>query len=76
VALTSSGLSSSSIELVKIKVTLPQTVCRPVRLGVRHPFDAHDQFFFPILSLIFFTVSNLLMWVALSDEKSCLYFLV
>jgi hypothetical protein len=38
---------------VKVKVILRPTVCRPVRLGVRHPPGTRDQFF-PILLLIIF----------------------
>jgi hypothetical protein len=72
---------------VKVKVTLRPTDSRPVRLGVwrpsgpvclgvRLPSGTHDQFF--PFSLWFFclTVSGLLMWGALSDEKSGLYFSV
>jgi hypothetical protein len=51
---------------VKVKVILRPTVCRPVRLGIRHsPGTSHQ--FFPFS--IFFTVSDLLMWGAISDEK-------
>jgi hypothetical protein len=49
---------------VKVKVS------RPIHPGVRHPSGTRDQFF-PLLSLII-----LLMWGALSDEKSGLYFSV
>jgi hypothetical protein len=43
-------------------------------LAIRHPLEIRDQFF-PFY-IFFFTVSGLLMWGALSDEKSGLYFLV
>jgi hypothetical protein len=52
---------------VKVKVVLRLTVCRSVRLGIRHPPGTRDQFF-PFS--IFLTVSGLLMWGSLSDEKS------
>jgi hypothetical protein len=36
----------------KVKVTLRQTVSRPVRLGVRRPSGIRDQFFF-LLEILF-----------------------
>jgi hypothetical protein len=36
----------------KVKVTLRPTVSRPVRLGVRHPSEIRDQFFF-LLEILF-----------------------
>jgi hypothetical protein len=62
-------------QVVKVKVILRPTVSRPVRLGVRHPPGTRDQFSSSFLSL-FLTVADLLMWGALSDEKSGLYFSV
>jgi hypothetical protein len=59
---------------VKVKVILRPTVSQPVRLGTRHPPGTRDQFF--SFSIFFLTVSGLLMWSALSDEKSGLYFSV
>jgi hypothetical protein len=49
---------------VKIKVTLRRTVSRPVCLGIKHP------------SGVYFcqTVAGLLMWDALSDERTGLSF--
>jgi hypothetical protein len=37
---------------VKVKVTLPPTVSRPVHLGVRRPSGTRDQFFF-LLGILF-----------------------
>jgi hypothetical protein len=41
---------------VKVKVTLRQTISRPVRLGVRRPSGTRDQFFY-LLEIFFETVT-------------------
>jgi hypothetical protein len=61
-----------SNSLLKVKVILRPTLCRSVHLGIRHPPGTRDQFF-PILDF-FWTFSGLLMWGALSNEKSDQYF--
>jgi hypothetical protein len=48
---------------------LRQTVSRSVCLGIRHPFVAYNQIFIHCL-----TVTCLLMWGALSDERKGLSF--
>jgi hypothetical protein len=58
-----------------VKVILRPTVSPPVRLGIRNPSGTSDQFF-PFSLTIFLVVPGLLMWGALSDEKSGLYFSV
>jgi hypothetical protein len=72
-----STISTSSLlySKVKVKVILRPTVSRPVRPGVRHPYLTRNQFF-PFVLWFSLTVSGLLMWGALSDEKSGLYFSV
>jgi hypothetical protein len=47
---------------VKVKVKLRPTVSRPVRLGVRHPSETSDQFFF--LLEIFFRQLRVCYFVA------------
>jgi hypothetical protein len=65
---------SSHHYLIKVKVTLRPTVSRPVL--VQAPIS-DPRPIFPILSLIILsTISGLLMWDALSDEKSGPYFSV
>jgi hypothetical protein len=55
---------------VKVKVILRPTVSRPVRPGVRHP-SGTPRPIFPIFSfIIFYTVSSLLMWGIISDERT------
>jgi hypothetical protein len=49
---------------VQVEVNLPSTLSRPVCL-VGFPIGAHDQIFFFSL-----TTAVLLMWGALSDEKT------
>jgi hypothetical protein len=52
---------------------LRPTVCRP-RLGIEHPPGTRHQLFPFSLWLFFWQFQVLLMWGALSDEKSGLYF--
>jgi hypothetical protein len=49
---------------------LKPTVTRPVCLGIKHPSEAYDQIF------ISQTVAGLLMWGALSDERTGLSFAI
>jgi hypothetical protein len=62
---------------VKVKVMLRPTVCRHSPSWYQAP-TWDPRIIFPIFSSIifFFTVSGLLMWGALTDEKSGLYFSV
>jgi hypothetical protein len=46
------------------------TVGRPVCLGIKHPYGACDQIF------ISQTIAGLLMWGALSDERTGLSFTI
>jgi hypothetical protein len=50
---------------------LPPTVSRPVCLGIKHPSRASDQIFISVR-----TVAALLMWGALSDERTGLSFTI
>jgi hypothetical protein len=62
------GISREFIQLncqVKVKVMLRPTVSRPVWLGTKHPFGAYDQ-----ILIIVLTVAGLLIWGALSDERT------
>jgi hypothetical protein len=59
------NLHNNSDDLqVKVKVTLRPTVGRPVCLGIKHPSGAYDQIF------ICQTIAGLLMWGALSEERT------
>jgi hypothetical protein len=73
---TAGCLHNGLIVRVKAEVILLPTVNQSIRLGNRHPSGTRDQFFPFSLLFFFFTVSGLLMWVALSDEKSSLCFSV
>jgi hypothetical protein len=57
-------------EVVKVKVILRPTVSRPVRPSVRQPSEIRDQFV-----KFFFTADGLLMWGALSDERTDLWYI-
>jgi hypothetical protein len=61
--------------LYEVKVTLQSTVSRPVLVSGTHLGPA-TNFSHSLFDFFFFTVSDLLMWGALSDEKSGLYFSV
>jgi hypothetical protein len=52
-----------------VKVVLRLTVSRPVCLGVRHPSGSREQYFLVFLNHLQ-TFTCLLMWRALSDERS------
>jgi hypothetical protein len=62
---------ASSVEIlqvytiVEVEVNLRPTVSWPVRLGVRHPSETHDQFLFLLQ-----TYACLLFCSALSDERT------
>jgi hypothetical protein len=56
---------------IKVKVTLWPTVSRPVCLGFKHPPGVYDQIFVTVRQL-----RRLLMWGALSDERTCLPFTI
>jgi hypothetical protein len=56
---------------VKVKVILRPTVSRPVCLGTKYPSGAYDQ-----ILIIVLTVAGLLIWGALSDEKTSLQFAI
>jgi hypothetical protein len=49
---------------------LRQTLSRPVCLGMKHPSRAYDQFYYHQ------TVAGLLIWGALSDERTGLSFTI
>jgi hypothetical protein len=53
---------------LSLSLTLRPTVSRPVCLAINHPSGAYDQ--------IFMTVAGLLMWDALSDERTGLSFAI
>jgi hypothetical protein len=50
---------------------LRPTVSRSVCLGTKHPFGVYDQIFITCV-----TVTVLILWVALSDERSSLSFAI
>jgi hypothetical protein len=52
---------------------LRPTVSRPVCLGIKHPSGAYDQIFFSPFG-IRLTVTFLIPWGALSDERTGLSF--
>jgi hypothetical protein len=62
-------LSSPSILMTTLSLSLSlvlrQTVSRPVCLGIKHPYGAYDQIFITVK-----TVAGLLMWGALSAERT------
>jgi hypothetical protein len=60
-----------STELV-VETYVRPTVSRPVCLGIKHPSGAHNQFFFFYCQ----TFAGLLMWGALSDERTSLSFTI
>jgi hypothetical protein len=57
---------------VKVKVILRPTVSRPVCHGTKHPFGAYDQ----ILIIVWQLLVCLLVWGALSDERTGLPFAI
>jgi hypothetical protein len=62
-------LNYSVIPIIQVKQS--QITLRPggLCLGVSHPFRPPPQIFPPLLNY-FYTVTDLLMWGALSDEKT------
>jgi hypothetical protein len=55
---------------VELSFMLRPTVSRPVSLGIKHPFGAYDQIFVTCV-----TVTVLILWGALSDERTGLSFI-
>jgi hypothetical protein len=58
---------------------LRPTVSRPVCLGIKHPSGAYDQIFISVRNTeygIRRTVAGLLIWGALSDERTGLSFAI
>jgi hypothetical protein len=53
---------------------LRQTISRPVCIGIKHPSGAYDQIFFRWEYGIRLTVTFLIPWDALSDERTGLSF--
>jgi hypothetical protein len=53
---------------LQVKVMLRPTVSRPVCYGIKHPSRAQDQIFYYCQ-----TVAGLLMWGAISDERTGLF---
>jgi hypothetical protein len=53
---------------------LRPTVSRPVCLGIKHPSGAYDQIFFRSEYGMRLTVTFLIPWVTLSDERAGLSF--
>jgi hypothetical protein len=49
---------------------LRPTASRPVCLGIKHPSGAYDQIFFRSEYVIRLTVTFLIPWGALSDERT------
>jgi hypothetical protein len=60
----SSLLPFSTLDL-RVNFMLWPTVSRPVSLGIKHPFGAYDQIFITCV-----TVTVLILWGALSDERT------
>jgi hypothetical protein len=56
---------------VKVKDTLRPTLSRPPCRGIKHPSGAQDQIFYCCQ-----TVAGLVMWGALSDERTALSFTI
>jgi hypothetical protein len=56
---------------LSLSLILPPTVSRPVCLRIKHPSGAYDQIFVTVK-----TIACLLMWSALSDEKTGLSFTI
>jgi hypothetical protein len=70
------GIQSASIQgelqviKVKVKVISGMTVSLPVCPGIRPPSEIFDQFLFHFNGNYNYTLSELLLWGTLSDEKT------
>jgi hypothetical protein len=57
--------------LLTLSLMLRPTVSRPVCLGIKHSSGAYDQIFFSVQNMEYvLTVTFLIPWVALSDERT------
>jgi hypothetical protein len=66
------GLRLLSLSLsLSLSLMLRPTVSQPVYLGIKHPSVAYDHIFISVL-----TAASLLMWSALSDERTSLSFTI
>jgi hypothetical protein len=76
---TSSGYLLPTTELnSKVKVMLRPTVSRAVCFGTKHPFGAYDQILITVRPDLDYclTFAGLLIWGALSDERTGLPFAI
>jgi hypothetical protein len=62
------------LSVLSLSLMLRPTVSRPVCLGIKHPPGAYDQIFITLRredgSVVYNTLTGLLMWGALSDEMT------
>jgi hypothetical protein len=67
--------NSTRLRLLSLSLMLRPMVSRPVCLGIKHPSGACAQiFYFHTEYEIRLTVTFLIPWGALSDERTCLSF--